>query len=231
MENPIVIPVHEHGHVALEDYMGSDLSIVNNARVSFNDQDEEMNDRNKGLVRYLMNNKHGTPFESVTLRFDIKLPLFVCREWQRHRIGHSYNEQSARYSEIDDLCYVPQRNYIRTQVGKPGAYIFETIKDDDEAEWVMNTIADAQGDAFTAYHQLLERNVAKEIARLVLPVGMYTRMKWTCNLRSVMHWLGLRNKPDAQREIRDYAVAVEHLVMGVCPVAMQYFIDNGRVAP
>jgi len=225
------VAVHQYGHVALDDTMGDDLAIVNNARVSFNDGSEVMDERNEGLIGFLMRNRHGTPFEAVTFRFDIKAPLFVFREWHRHRAGHSYNEWSARYSVIEPEFYVPQRDYVRHQVGKPGAYTFERIEDDAVAEAVRSQVEIAQQAAYAQYDSMVSAGVAKEVARVVLPVGTYSRMKWTCNLRSLMHFLSLRNSAHAQREIRDYAIAVERFALGVCPVAMKAFIDNERVAP
>jgi thymidylate synthase (FAD) len=223
--------VHEHGHVVLDDHMGDDLAIVNNARVSFNEQGETMDERNAGLIGFLMRNRHGSPFEAVTFRFDVKAPLFVFREWHRHRIGHSYNEWSARYSVIEPEFYVPQRDYIRHQVGKPGAYTFERLEDDELAAEVAARILQSQRDSYDDYEEMISEGVAKEVARVVLPVGTYSRMKWTCNLRSLMHFLSLRNSEHAQREIRDYAIAVEYFASSICPVAMQSFIENGRTAP
>ncbi len=249
--------IHEHGHLILESQMGDDLSIVNNARVSFNDENryhskdcisvhskndvecncddqspmDTLSIKDKGLILFLMNNRHGSPFESVTFRLDIKAPLFVFREWHRHRIGWSYNEWSARYSKIEPEFYVPQRNDVRTQVGKPGAYTFETVADDSVAERIQQVIRLTQKRSYREYEKMVEDGVAKEIARTVLPVGTYSRMKATCNLRSAMHFLSLRNTEYAQREIREYAQMLEAMVTLACPVAMEAFVENGRVCP
>lgn len=225
------IRVHDHGHVVLEDRMGGDLEIANNARVSFNDGSQQLTERDSGLINYLMRNRHGSPFEAVTFRFDVKAPIFVFREWHRHRAGHSYNEWSARYSRIEPEFYVPARDYVRTQVGKPGAYSFERVEDDELAARVRAELARRQAEAHASYSELVAAGVAKEAARVVLPVGTYSRMKWTCNLRSLMHFLSLRNSEHAQAEIRDYAAAVERLAFDVCPVAMEAFVENGRTAP
>lgn len=222
--------VHNHGHVHLEDSMGDDLHIVNNARVSFDQESAEFSDRERGLLNFLMKNRHGSPWESVVFRFDVKAPLFVIREWQRHRVS-SFNEQSARYSEIPDHFYVPEREYVRQQLGKPGAYFFDTIEDDAIAASVIERIDATQRDCFAAYHEMLEQGVAKELARTVLPVGMFSRMKWTVNLRALFNFLSLRNHEHAQREIRDYAVEVEALAREVCPAAFECFEKNGRVTP
>lgn len=225
-------PVHGLGHVHLEDSMGSDLHIVNNARVSFDQDSDSFGDRERGLLNFLMRERHGSPWESVVFRFDVKCPLFVVREWQRHRVG-SFNEQSARYSEIPDDFYVPSLDggYVREQKGKPGAYFFDPIEDAEVAADTVRTIDETQQACFAAYNHMLANGVAKELARTVLPVGMFTRMKWTVNLRALFNFLSLRNHEHAQREIRDYAVAVEDLARTVCPVAFEVFEANGRVTP
>lgn len=236
METPTLAPqdlmiaVHNHGHVHLEDSMGSDLHIVNNARVSFDQESEEFTAKERGLLNFLMRERHGSPWESVVFRFDVKAPIFVVREWQRHRIS-SFNEQSARYSQIPEHYYVPAPELVREQVGKPGSYSFETITEPAVVESTLRLIDDTQRAAFDAYHQMLEQGVAKELARTVLPVGMFSRMKWTVNLRGLFNFLSLRNDQHAQREIRDYAEAVEQLAKTVCPVAFDVFEENGRVCP
>ena len=126
---PDSIDVLDHGFVRLDAAVADDLSVVNAARVSFGARVETMDDRSAGLVRFLMRERHGTPFEHNFFRFHIKAPLFVTREWQRHRVG-SFNERSGRYSELPDEFYVPAAGDVRTQVGKPGAYTFEPLPDD-----------------------------------------------------------------------------------------------------
>lgn len=224
------ISVHNHGHVHLEDSMGSDLHIVNNARVSFDQESDEFTAKERGLLNFLMRERHGSPWESVIFRFDVKAPIFVVREWQRHRIS-SFNEQSARYSVIPDHFYVPERELVREQVGKPGNYSFEPITDAAIVDETLETLERVQRESFEAYHRLLELGVAKELARTVLPVGMFSRMKWTVNLRGLFNFLSLRNDEHAQREIRDYAEAVEQLAKSVVPVAFEVFEENGRVCP
>ena len=226
------IPVHNGGHVHLEDAMGSDLHIVNNARVSFDQASDEFTDRERGLLNFLMRERHGSPWEAVVFRFDVKAPLFVFREWHRHRMG-SFNEQSARYSQIPDEFYVPAREggYVRQQVGKPGSYSFDAIEDGEIVDETLQLLEQTQADAFTAYHRMLELGVAKEVARTVLPVGMFSRMKWTVNLRALFNFCSLRNHEHAQREIRDYAEAVEQLAREVVPVSFECFEAHGRQAP
>ena len=221
------IEVHEHGHVVLEKMMGGELDIVNNARVSFNSEADEMDERNRGLINFLMRERHSSPFEAVLFRFDVRAPLFVVREWQRHRIS-SYNEESARYSVINEDFYVPDKDYVRSQHGKPGAYYFEPIEDPEVVDEVRYHIERAQKEAFRTYKHLLDTGVAKEVARTVLPVGMYSRFKWTVNLRSLLNFLSLRNHKHAQQEIRDFAEAVEELVAEQLPFVMEKWNEHGR---
>lgn len=225
-----LISVHNHGHVHLEDWMGGDLHIVNNARVSFDQESTEFDERERGLLNFLMRERHGSPWEAVVFRFDVKAPLFVFREWHRHRLA-SVNEQSARYSEIPDEYYVPDPSYVRQQLGKPGSYYFDAIEDPAIVTGTLESIDRTQRACFDAYHSMLEHGVAKELARTVLPVGMFSRMKWTVNLRALFNFLSLRNHEHAQREIRDYAMAVERLASEICPVAFECFEAHGRTAP
>lgn len=219
------------GHVVLEAWSGSDLSIVNSARISFDQESTEFGDRERGLINFLMRERHGTPFEAPTFRFDVRAPIFVIREHFRHRVGHSYNEESGRYSKIKSDFYIPAREDIREQTGKPGAYEFRYIEDEEVAAEALGLIEGTQRSAFEAYERMMEMGVAKEVARTVLPVGTFSRFKWGCNLRSLLHFLALRNHPHAQREIRYFAEAIEELARPVCPVAFELFDEHGRVAP
>jgi thymidylate synthase (FAD) len=219
--------VHEHGHVILEDMMGNELSIVNSARLSFNQSSAELSSKDQGLINFLMRERHSTPFESIEFQFDVKAPLFVVREWQRHRLS-SFNEWSARYSEIDEEFYVPERSHVREQHGKPGAYTFEPMQDPEVVDDAIYHIERCQKEAFRTYHYLMEKGVAKEVARTVLPVGMYSRMKYKANLRSVLNFLSLRNHPHAQLEIQEFAVALEALVTEQLPYVMECWNTHGR---
>jgi thymidylate synthase (FAD) len=225
----ISIDVLDHGFVRLDAALADDLSVVNAARVSFGARVDRMDDRNAGLVRFLMRERHGTPFEHNLFRFHIKAPLFVTREWQRHRVG-SFNERSGRYSELPDEFYVPAAADVRTQVGKPGAYTFEPVPD-AIAEQVRDGIAASYAESYQRYQELLADNVAKEVARTVLPVGLYTEFYWSLNARSLMNFLSLRNAETAQREIRLYAEAVEAHFARAMPVTYESFLGQGRTAP
>jgi thymidylate synthase (FAD) len=229
-----VIPVQtirvlDHGFVRLDGSMASDLSVVNGARVSFARRKEEMDESDEGLIRFLMRDRHGTPFEHNSFRFHIRCPIFVAREWMRHRVG-SFNEFSMRYAKATDDFYVPEADDVRTQVGKPGAYSFEPV-DPDVAEQTRDELRAVYDAAFAAYERLVELGVARELARCVMPVGSYTEFYWTVNARSLMNFVSLRAAETAQREIRRYADAVEQFFAEKMPVTHAAFVANGRVAP
>jgi thymidylate synthase (FAD) len=223
-----VAPVLDRGFLALEGSLASDLAVVNAARVSFNQASQEMTERDAGLIRFLMRERHGSPFEHGYFRFLVKAPLFVVREHHRHRAGHSYNEWSGRYSKMEAEFYVP--DYVRTQVGKPGAYTFEPV-DDATREAARGEIEENGERAFAAYERMLELGVAKEVARGVLPLSTYTKYYWSCNPRSLMHFCSLRNHEDAQYEIRQYAAAAEGFLERLMPATHAAFLANGRIAP
>ncbi|HEY3922257.1 MAG TPA: FAD-dependent thymidylate synthase [Gaiellaceae bacterium] len=222
------VSVLDHGFLALDGVLASDLAVVNAARVSFNALSDEMSERDEGLIGFLMRESHGSPFEHGYFRFIVKAPIFVVREHQRHRAGHSYNEWSGRYSKLDAEFYIP--DYVRTQVGKPGSYSFEPVEPAvrDAAREEIQAVADH---AFEAYERMLEQGVAKEVARMALPLAMYTKYFWSCNPRSLMHFCSLRNSEQAQFEIREYAKAAEAFLERVMPVTHSAFVANGRVAP
>jgi thymidylate synthase (FAD) len=226
---PGSISVLDHGFVRLDGAMADDLSVVNAARVSFAQRSEHLGERDQGLIRFLMRERHGTPFEHNAFRYHVKLPIFVMREWARHRIG-SFNEWSARYSQLDPEFYIPEPEDVRTQVGKPGAYSFDPV-DPALAEHTRETQAAVYERAYAAYVDLLEQGVAKEVARNVLPVAIYTQFYWTVNARSLMNFLSLRNAVTAQREIRRYAAACEQLFAEKMPITHAAFIANERRAP
>jgi thymidylate synthase (FAD) len=223
------IEVLDHGFVRLDDVMASDLSVVNAARVSFARRKEEMDDSDAGLIRFLMRERHGTPFEHNAFRFHVRAPIFVAREWFRHRIG-SYNEFSMRYAKATDEFYVPDLEDVRTQVGKPGSYSFEPVPE-EVAQTTREELAAVYAAAFAAYERLVEMGVARELARAVMPVGAYTEFYWTVNARALMNFVSLRSSDTAQREIRRYADAVERLFAERMPVTYEAFLAAGRIAP
>jgi thymidylate synthase (FAD) len=223
------IRVLDHGFVRLDGVMASDLSVVNGARVSFARHKDEMDEADEGLIRFLMRDRHGTPFEHNSFRFHIRCPIFVAREWMRHRVG-SFNEFSMRYAKATDDFYVPEADDVRTQIGKPGSYSFEPV-DPEIAESAREELRAVYETAYAAYERLVEQGVARELARAVLPVGAYTEFYWTVNARSLMNFVSLRASETAQREIRRYAEACERFLADEMPITYEAFVDAGRTAP
>jgi thymidylate synthase (FAD) len=224
-----LVPLLDHGFVRLDACMADDLSVVNAARVSFARRKEQMDEADEGLVRFLVRERHGTPFEHNAFRFHVRCPIFVAREWFRHRIG-SFNEFSMRYAKATDDFYVPQAEDVRTQVGKPGAYTFEPVEP-ELAERAREELQAVYDHAYSTYESLVEAGVAREVARAALPVGAYTEFFWTVNARSLMNFISLRNHENAQREIRVYAAALEGFLARAMPVTYEAFVANDRRAP
>jgi thymidylate synthase (FAD) len=222
--------VLDYGFVRLVDSMANDLSVVNSARVSFGKSTTEMSPADVGLINFLMRERHGTPFEHNSFMFHVKCPIFVAREWFRHRMG-SFNEYSGRYSEMNNEFYVPDWDDMRSQVGKPGSYTFEPIDDEAKCAHIDSVMNNAYESAWNTYRDLIEAGLAKELARAVIPVGGYTEFYWTVNARSLMNFLSLRLDGNAQLEIRKFAEAVETFLEIKMPITHQAWKINERVAP
>ena len=223
------IEVLDFGFVRLDGLMADDLSVINSARVSFGAHKEQFDESDIGLINFLMRERHGTPFEHNAFRFHVRCPIFVAREWFRHRIG-SFNELSGRYKEIPTDGYLPALEDYRTQVGKPGAYRFEQIPMDD-ALVIMDEISTLYEAAYATYDGLLAKGLAKELARLVLPVGTYTEFYWTVNARSLMNFLSLRSASTAQYEIQEYSNALISIFEFAMPHTAEAWKNNNRIAP
>jgi len=244
--------IEPHGFVSLEAVGGEDLTIVNAARASFdqqsrlhfdwfpawfdNDEDCEcdtpngryldnkptLSKKDRGLINFLMREGHTSPFEQVESWWRMRLPIFVIRQWQRHRMAEM-NEESGRYSVLKDEFWLPVGpGAVRTQVGKPGAYTFEAMED-DTAKYVIDRMEGQNNAAIETYRELLDLGVAKEVARAVLPVSMYSTFVWKVNLHTLFHFLRLRNDEHAQREIREAAAVMEQMIRPHVPVAMEAF--------
>jgi thymidylate synthase (FAD) len=197
--------------------------------VSFLQMRTEMDERDAGLIRFLMRERHASPFEHNLFRFHVRCPIAVAREWMRHRWS-SFNEHSLRYSQAVDEFYLPESEQIRSQVGKPGAYRFEPL-DQSTAEKARDLMNRVYREAWDAYGELVEMGVAKEVARLVLPVAIYTEFYWTVNARALMNFISLRNADAAMWEIRQYGSAVESFFAELMPATWGAFVEYGRVAP
>jgi thymidylate synthase (FAD) len=229
VENNVTI-FEPHGFVRLVKWMGDELDIVNAARVSFANESFEFGDDDAGLIRYLLKNKHGSPFEQgFEAHWHVRMPIFVMREWVRHRIGHSVNEESGRYSVMRGDFFEP--DHLRVQHGKPGAYTFEAIDDPDMYATFLDDLAEVNQGAWNFYQKWLDKGLAKEQARIALPLNLYTEVRWTSNARSLMNFLALRNNNHAMYEIRSYAEAMEGIFAKYMPTVHSAFVDNERVAP
>ena len=189
-----------------------------------------------GLIRFLMRERHGSPFEHSVLTFYVRAPIFVWREHMRHRMA-SYNEESGRYRVLEPEFYTPATDRPLVQVGTPGAYEFVDGSAEQQAV-VSDAVRQATGQAYAEYERMLAAGVAREVARVVLPVSIYSSAYVTMNSRALMNFLSLRRKSDdsrfpsyPQREIEMVAERYEELWADVMPLTHQAFVDNGRVAP
>ena len=212
--------VLDHGYVRLVDHMGSDLSIVRAARVSYDAAWRAGEDTGSDarLINYLWAHKHSTPFEAVTFTFEVHAPIFVFRQWHRHRTW-SFNELSARYRELPEEFYVPDAAVLKAQSknnkqGRDGDLDPRAV---ERAQYAMNAAA---AQSFAAYREMLEAGVARELARSVLPVSTYSTMFATVNLLNLLKFMSLRSDPHAQYEIRVYSDAMIELIRPVVPVAV-----------
>ncbi|MDH6137274.1 thymidylate synthase (FAD) [Kitasatospora sp. MAA4] len=194
-------------------------------------------EKSKGLINYLMRDRHGTPFEHNSMTFFISAPIFVFREFQRHRAGWSYNEESGRYRELAPVFYVPGEERKLVQQGRPGKYEFHEGTP-EQHKVVSQAMERAYSQAYQAYQEMLAEGVAREVARAVLPVGLFSSMYATCNARSLMHFLSLRTKDERaktpsfpQREIEMVAEQMEAQWAELMPLTHAAFNAHGRVAP
>jgi thymidylate synthase (FAD) len=227
--------------VELVKHAASDADVIWAARVSTKGEQSlaEIHadpQRSAGLINYLMRDRHGTPFEHSSMTFYVSAPIFVFREFMRHRT-FSYNEESGRYRKLEPVFYVPGPDRKLVQSGKPGAYEFSSGSPEQHA-LVTETVEVACRQSYSAYLEMLDAGVAREVARTVLPVGLYSSMYASCNARALMNFLSLRVKdPDArfpsfpQREIEMVAEQMEALWAGLMPLTHAAFERNGRVCP
>lgn len=216
------IKVLDHGLVRLVEHMGSDLSIVRNARVSYDAEWRAGEDEGKDekLLNYLIKNKHTSPFESCVFTFEVKAPIFVLRQWHRHRTW-SFNEISARYAELPEEFYVPELEQITTQSADNKQ--MRTNTKNEDAAWIENGIRMQNRESFATYRSLLALGCPRELARSVLPVGTYSHMFATVDLHNLMHFLKLRLHSHSQYEIRVYAEALLKLIEPIVPFSVAAF--------
>ncbi len=213
------IKVLNHGLVRLIDAMGSDLSIVRSARVSYDAEWRAGADEGKDakLIDYLVRNHHTSPLECVQFTFEVKAPIFVFRQWHRHRTW-SFNEVSARYSELPEEFYVPEVSQITTQ--STSNKQMRTDTEHHESDILQNWIIESCAESFDIYKSLIARGCPRELARGVLPVNTYSHMFCTVDLHNLAHFLRLRLHEHSQYEIRVYAQAMLELIEPIVPVAV-----------
>ncbi len=219
----------------------SDADVIFAARVStageqsLDDLDGDP-ERSRGLINYLMRERHGSPFEHNSMTFFVRAPIFVWREHMRHRIA-SYNEESGRYRQLEPVFYVPSRDRAVLQVGKTGAYEF-LPGTDEQYDLIETDMKAACEQSYAAYLRMLDAGIAREVARMVLPVSIYSSAYVTLNARSLMNFLSLRRKAEGshfpsypQREIEMVAERYEEEWTRLMPLTHAAFVANGRVAP
>lgn len=219
------IDVLDHGFVRLVDHMGDDLSVVRSARVSYDAEWRTGEDAGKDekLIRYLMRNKHTSPFEAVTFTFEVKAPIFVFRQWHRHRTW-SFNEVSARYSELPGEFYIPELDQITTQ-SKDNKQM-RTKERNTQDRYIQVNMLGCNRNAFATYKEMLKSGCPRELARSVLPVATYSHMFATVDLHNLFHFLRLRLHEHAQYEIRVYAEAILDLIKPIVPVSLSAFKET-----
>ena len=216
--------VLDKGFIRLVDYMGTDARIVQSARVSYGEGTKTVRE-DAGLIDYLLRNKHTSPFEQVVFTFHVKLPIFVARQWIRHRTAR-LNEISGRYSILKAEFYVPAGNDIALQSSdnKQGR-MNEAVPQDLQNE-VINSLQKQQEEIYAGYSKLLDKNIARELARINLPLSTYTEWYWQIDLHNLFHFLHLRLSSHAQKEIREYAKVIFSICKTVCPIATRAFEEH-----
>ncbi|MDR2067878.1 MAG: FAD-dependent thymidylate synthase [Holosporaceae bacterium] len=219
-----IIPVLDHGFIRVMDYMGTDSSIVQAARVSYGVGTKKAQE-DRSLINYLMRHHHSTPFEMCEIKLHVKLPIFVARQWIRHRTA-SVNEYSSRYSILNNEFYMPEAEQLRTQskTNKQG-------KSDEQlskscVEEILCILEKSNSEAHEKYsHLLQDLSLARELARTILPVSIYTEMYWKIDLHNLMHFLKLRADPHAQYEIRRYAFEILNILKKWTPFTYEAFMN------
>lgn len=223
--------VLDKGFLESLDTLGNDLTVVNSARVSFGKRKTEYSDGDRKLVKFLVKNKHWSPFRHIIVQFHIKAPEFVMRQWYKHVVGiettsssmtkdHAWNEISGRYVPVQDY-YKPNNWRAQSENNKQASE--GSIEKQAEAEKIFD---DAMSYMTGAYDKLLELGVAKEQARLLLPLNQYTEVYWTASFQAIMNFIELRDEPTAQWEIRQYAIAMKKIMIELYPETTKIWFEN-----
>ncbi len=227
------VPVLDHGFVRVVDYMGDDAAVVQAARVSYGRGTRKARD-DENLIRYLMRKRHSSPFEMCEIKLHVKLPVFVARQWIRHRTAN-VNEYSARYSILEDEFYLPRPEDVAAQSSRNAQGRGDLVPR-QQADHAIARIEEGARRAYADYAALLNERggetvdgervgVARELARVVLPLGVYTQWYWKIDLHNLLHFLALRSDPHAQYEVRMYAEAIGSLVAAWVPMVWRAFCD------
>ena len=220
----------DKGFIEVIDHLGSDLTVVNSARVSFGKRKTEFDDNDRKLIKYLAENKHFSPFRHLITQFHIKAPEFVMRQWYKHVVGietssnssvkdHAWNEISGRYVPVSDF-YSPaqwRKQSLNNKQASEGL-----LENQEDAKKVFN---DAMKEIFQSYEKLLEMGIAKEQARIILPLNQYTEVYWTASFQAIMNFLDLRDAPHAQWEIRQYAIAMKDFMYKLYPESTKIWFE------
>jgi thymidylate synthase (FAD) len=218
------IRVLDKGFVRMVDYVGGDERIVQSARVSYGKGTKSVRE-DMGLINYLMRHRHTSPFEQVSLTFHTRMPIFVARQWVRHRTA-KINEISGRYSILEDEFYVPDAGQIRPQSQMNRQGRGHEPLDPDIAATIIEALEEDQRRIYSHYEEMIEKDVARELARINLPVSLYTEWYWKCDLHNLFHFLALRMDDHAQYEIRVYAEAMAKCAKAVAPMAYDAFEEH-----
>lgn len=221
-------PVLDYGFVSLVDVMGDDNAIEQAARVSYG-QGTRKTSETRGLLRYLLRHKHTTPFEMVELKFHCAMPIFVARQWIRHRTAN-VNEYSGRYSLMPNLCYTPKHENLTTQSTNNKQGRTDNLLDIEYYHSFCDDSESIRNQSFKHYKNMLESDVARELARIDLPLSMYTYWYWKIDLHNLFHFLKLRCDAHAQFEIRAFANVMAGMVKRVAPIAFEGWVDYALCA-
>lgn len=203
----------DKNYCKLVGHYGDDSTIINSARMSFNNDKKYSAESDERLIKTMIERGHTSPFEQVNFTFQLKMPIFVARQWQRHRTAR-LNEQSGRYTKLNEEFYTPKE--------WRGITPFNT----EESEELTAELNQFYQETYLFYSSLLQKGVSKELARIVLPLGTYTSFVWQMDLHNLMHFLELRLAPSAQVEIRKYAEEILRLIEPICPITIKYFKER-----
>ena len=221
----------DHGFIEIIDYLGNDLTVVNSARVSFGKRKTVISDGDRKLVKFLAENKHWSPFRHLQVQFHVKAPEFVMRQWYKHVVGiettsnsstkdHAWNELSGRYVPVEDY-YIPQDWRAQSEDNKQASKGF--IENQQEANLKFH---EAMHRTMQIYKDLLDLGVAKEQARIILPLNQYTEVYWTASFQAIMNFIELRDEPTAQWEIREYAIAMKRMMEEIYPEVTKIWFES-----